>query len=308
MLHLASPFESSLRGGKDVSSPIPKKRGSAQHSFCKGVAHGTGNYVSAPEKVSPEDKSPFERNSSKRWSRKSTKESKKEDNDTKKTASVSSENFSESDSLDSLGDKTKVSDVTDDVVKKASNVVSRLFNSVTKSSVAKTAKMRHLDIFDVDENSWVGGLRKSTTNDDNDKISKKKQPCTDDSPKAPQENGFCRSRNGSIRRNSSGSNAESDKTTSNTENGFSRARNNSIRRSGKQLDGSKAVGTRGSFKRKNSIRKLSKVKTIDYEEILFISNNKKASGFFGNVDKDYCFKKLEDLIRQKDDVVSRCIG
>lgn len=303
MLHLASPFESSLRGGRDISSPIPKKRNNAQHSFCKGTAHGTGNY-STPEKETQEENSPFQRSSSKRWSRKSAKESKKVESGTKKTASVSSENFSESDSLDSLGDKTKTSDVADDAAKKASSVVSRLFNSVTKSSVAKTAKMRHLDIFDVDDNSWVGGLRRTASNDESDKASKKKEASNGDSVKVSQENSFSRSRNSSVRRNSSGSNPENDKTASNAENGFSRARNGSVRRSGKQVDNAKVVGGRASFRRKNSIRKLSKVKSIDYEEILFVSSNKKASGFCGNVGKNYCFKTLEELIQQNQDVVS----
>ncbi|KAJ8953630.1 hypothetical protein NQ314_007235, partial [Rhamnusium bicolor] len=326
MLHIATTFENSLRG-RDLLSPVPKKRTSTQHSSCKGTAHGTGNY-STVANISDVEKSPFQRSSSKRWSRKSIGSSAKEkDSNAKKTtASVSSENFSESDSLESVGDKTKGCDTADDVNKKSNDVCSRLFKCVTKSSIAKTAKMRHLDIFDVDDNSWIGGLRK-TAGDDSEKTTKKKQGCENDYTKTLQENGFSMSRNGSMRRSSNGSHVDPQQ-----ENGFSRSRNGSLRRSSdvpnietQQQNGERkssnqenglsrakngsvrtsdirTVG-RNSFRRRSCNKSSSKVKTVTYDEILFVSNNKRVCGFFNDVDKSNCLKDFNEVLQQKDDTL-----
>ncbi|KAJ8917233.1 hypothetical protein NQ315_002250 [Exocentrus adspersus] len=238
MLHVASTFENSLRDGRSAaSSPLPGKRN--EHASCKGTVHGTGNYSGPGE---------FQRTSSKRWSK-----------TTKTSASVSSENFSESDSVDSSGgEKNKnCCEATED--KKAS-IVTRLFNSVTKSSMAKTAKMRHLDIFDVDDNSWIGGLRKT-----------------------PSEENASR-----MRRSSVGSNAES-------ESNFSR--NGSIRRSAKKVETPKPP-TRSNFNRKNSLRKsLCKIKPVKYHEVVFVSNNRKTTGFYHSFDQRCCFKDLEEMTK-----------
>ncbi|KAJ8980816.1 hypothetical protein NQ317_000548 [Molorchus minor] len=272
MLQMASTFENSLRG-RDVPSPFPRKK-PQNHTSCKGLVHGTGNYSPTTDV----DKSPFQRGSSGRWSRKSLGSARKTqdagDGD-KKPTSVSSENCSESDSLESVGEKTKSSETTEPA-KKSDNICARLFKSVTKASMAKTAKMRHLDIFDVDENSWIGGLRKASTED----IDKSK-PTGD---KVPQESGLNRSRNGSMRKKGGDENGK--------DVGVSRGRNGSGKQSGEDF-------ARSSFRRKSLIRKgWSKVKCVKYDEILFASENRRANGFFGSVNGVNCFKDLNEMIEE----------
>lgn len=326
MLHFASAFENSLR--KDISSPLPKR-----HNSCKGAAHGTGNYGCFIEKECDLEKNPFQRNGSKRWSTRSTASRKVSETsfDTesvtsevdkspfqrnipvrrsvksspvrkpeKKNASVSSENFSESDSLDSLGEKTKSSDTTDDTAKKSSDVCSRLYNNVTKSSLAKTARMRHLDIFDVDDNSWMGGLRKNTA-DDTEKVIRQKL--------IDNESPFNRSRHGSLRRKLSDQSCDSKCEDASSkaangiqENGVSRNKNGFVRKqdSDKLNSGSTPKAPpRSSFRKKHlKFKNLSRAKHISYEEILFMSLNKKTNGFFSVVDKSNCFKEFADLLEK----------
>ncbi|XP_044261051.1 unconventional myosin-XVIIIa isoform X2 [Tribolium madens] len=138
-------FENSLRNGSYTSPKTPKNQ-TYQHNSCKGTAHGTGTYIKDGA---------FQRIPSKRYA----KPPQVPTSDKTKSTSVSSEGFSESDSLDSLGEKTK-----NGTTERKLDVSSRLYNSTTKASVAKTAKMRHLDIFDV---SWTNNLRKGTRNKKN---------------------------------------------------------------------------------------------------------------------------------------------
>ncbi|KAK9892565.1 hypothetical protein WA026_020553, partial [Henosepilachna vigintioctopunctata] len=107
---------------------------------------------------------------------------------------ANSEGASESDSLDSVKN-------LDDLKSRFSiDVCSRLFTNGTKAS---EAKMRHLDIFDLEETSWESALRKS-------------KPTNIPKKDVSQENGevFSRSRNGSIRgsfrKNLSGKNKDID--------------------------------------------------------------------------------------------------
>lgn len=306
-------FENSLR--RDTSSPLPKK-----HSSCKGTAHGSGHYGVVEEKECDLEKSSFQRTNSKRWSGRSKQNTRINsensiDNESvksvevgkspfqrngsarwsfksntkkpdKKPTSVSSDNFSESDSLDSLGDKTKCSDNTDDATKKESDVCNRLYNGVTRSSIAKTAKMRHLDIFDLDESVWVGRLRKNTTPDESDKKSKQKLL-------NEIENVFNRSINGSFRRkitNQIGDSGVTSPKDANQENGLSKPK--IIQRD---------IAKRRSFKFKN----LSKAKQQGYEEIVFMSLNKKTPGFFYIVDKNNCFKDLNEVMSKEEEEVGK---
>lgn len=159
-------FENSLRGrsGTTFSSPqSPKNVKIKQHGFCKGIAHGTGNYTKDGN---------FQRAPSKRYNNVTANKSKIVANDNVKSASVSSEGFSESDSLDSLGEKIKLPPAVEDNEKNV-KISSRLYNSATKAS---EAKMRHLDIFDMDESSWTNDLRKTeTTNKNKTKKSKRRE-------------------------------------------------------------------------------------------------------------------------------------
>lgn len=310
MLHIASAFESSLR--KAISSSSSSKK----HNSCKGSAHGTGNYGCYTEKECDLDKSPFQRNNSKRWSTRSNVSRKISETsfDTesvtsevdknqlqrntksrwslrststrkieKKNSSISSENFSESDSLDSLGEKTKSSDTTDDSAKKPNDICSRLYNSVTKSSVAKTAKMRHLDIFDVEENNWIGGLRKNVSEE-----SEKQKLAVDN------EN-FSRARNGSVRKKSIDTDSKPEDLTTKVikdsqDNYISRNKSGSVKKPDSDKPPPKAP-PRSSFRNKrNKYKFFSKAPCIAYEEILFMSLNKKTNGFFRIVDKTNCFK------------------
>lgn len=299
MLHIASTFESSLR--REASSPLTKK-----HACCKGTAHGSGSYGCTNEKECDlANNSPFQRNNSKRWSKRSNLSKNTSDAESinscgvekspfqrssssrwsakkseKKTASVSSENFSESDSLDSLGEKIKSSDTTDEATKKGTNIVNRLFNNVTKSSIAKTAKMRHLDIFDVDDSNWIGGLRKNTSDD-----SQTKKPSDTDTI-------FYRSKNGSFRRKSVDSNTDTTKQNGITE-GTVKKVESSFQRS----------SIRNSF-RKNLAKKLSKWKTVSFDDILFMSTNKKSPGFFISVDINDCFKEFMEFLKNQGNEVS----
>lgn len=300
-------FANSLR--KDTLSPLPKK-----HSSCKGTAHGSGNYGPIEEKECDLDKSSFQRNNSKRWSGRTKLNSRKNSENSietesvksvdvskspfqrngsarwslksnskkteKKPTSLSSDNFSESDSLDSLGDKTKGCDNTDDATKKEHDICNRLYNGVTRSSIAKTAKMRHLDIFDVDENVWVGGLRKSNASDDSDKKSKQKLL-------NEIENAFDQSRNTSLGRKNHNQNCENGNTTKDTSQEGALNRQKVIHR-----DSTK----RKSFKYKN----VSRMKQVGYAEILFMSLNKKTAGFFNVVNKNDCFKDFKDILLKKE--------
>lgn len=286
-------FENSLR--RDTPPVTPKK-----HTSCKGTAHGSGNYGCVDDKPCVLDRSPFQRNNSKRWSGRSDKtntscvetesvksvESNKSafrrngsarwslksttNKPEKKSTSVSSENFSESDSLDSLGEKTKSIDHPEDAAGKDLNVSDRLYNGVTRSSIAKTAKMRHLDIFDVDDNIWIGGLRKSNVTDDPEKKMKQKNFNEID-------NSFDRSLNGSFR-----------KKNGNDHN-----------------IATKSKGTPPKVPPRNSWRRRSfkKAKQISYDEILYMSTNKKTPGFFNVVNSNDCYKDFKEISIKSDDQV-----
>lgn len=299
----------SLRSN-DALSPTPKKR-NVQHTGCKGTAHGHGNYSSpetnpepCPFQRTPSIKrnnssvkasndgidtktnsvencsesdpldlkngkpSPFQRTSSLRGSR--GKMMKKPPLLPKpKTASISSENYSETDSIDSSETKTKCSEETS---KKQDEVCSRLFSSGTKASEAKTAKMRHLDIFDVDETGWMSGLRK-VTDDANINIQKKKALVNG----SEADNPFMRSRNGSIRRSGK------------------------IENLNKIDNGAVSNGHTPKPIPRNSFRKgvkKSKFKCVDYDEVQEMSRNRKNCGFFSVADIANCYKGLEDFSKE----------
>lgn len=121
MYHLQKTFENSLRGGNSDFS-IANLRN--KHKTCKGNLHATGgNYQKpAPKKT--------------------------------KSSSVSSEGFSESDSVDSLKDEAN---------RKNSAISDRLHNTSTKASHAKTAKMRYLEDGD-DDSLWIEDVAKTKNN------------------------------------------------------------------------------------------------------------------------------------------------
>jgi hypothetical protein len=215
-------FENSLRGGTFASPNSPKSHKTHQHGACKGTAHGTGNYVKDGA---------FQRTPSKRYN---TKPPIAPAAEKTKSASVSSEGFSESDSLDSLGEKSKAAASNG----KNLDVSSRLYNSTTKASAAKTAKMRHLDIFDVEDASWTSALRKDSKSAKNkSKKSKRKENL-------------------------------------------------------KKVLGDKLVL---NGVRKSRFRKLSKVESVDYGDVVFVATNKKFSGFFRTLDRSQCLKSLTDV-------------
>lgn len=255
MLNFASTFVNSLRNS-DVLSPTPKKK-TLQHTGCKGEAHGHGTYEpfqrSPSLRGSKKDSSPFQRTGSLRGSKTKPPVPPKP-----KTASISSENFSESDSIDSSDNKTKSSE---EVVRKQNDVSTRLYSNGTKASEAKTAKMRHLDIFDVDEASWMGGLRKNS--DDGGALKKK---VNNNADKPGDESPFVRSRNGSIKRNGKSETGQS----------TPKAPPRSY--------------LRGSFRR-------NKVKCVEYSDVAVMSSSRKFLGYFNISDKSNCLKDLEAFVR-----------
>ncbi|XP_050299699.1 unconventional myosin-XVIIIa isoform X2 [Anthonomus grandis grandis] len=313
MINFASTFVNSLRSS-EVLSPTPKKR-NVQHTGCKGSAHGHGNYTPTenPElpcqlqrwpsikrqpspaksltnnegrktitnntdKVSEVDASakhsPFQRTSSLRGSKSKMVRKPPPIPPKPKSASVSSENFSESDSIDS-DNKTKSSE---EAIKKQNDVSSRLFSSGTKASEAKTAKMRHLDIFDVDEAGWAGGLRK-TSEDCTISILKKKI-ITEKSKSDEADGTIVRSRSNSIRRNSKVENGAKAET-----NGFS-----------------PRVPSRNSFRRSF---KRNKAKCVGFDEIAQMSLDRKFVGFFNVNDKANCFRNIDGFARRAKNVEAK---
>ncbi|KAL3271617.1 hypothetical protein HHI36_022092 [Cryptolaemus montrouzieri] len=150
MFSSTNVFENSLRG-RDIISVETKNP--KNHSWCKGNYHGHGNYTTK-EKLS--QSSPFQRNGSLRGSRRSEK-LKKCDSAKSETSqkSANSEGASESDSLDSVKNFESVDERKTTV---SSDVCNRLFSNGTKAS---EAKMRHLDIFDLDDTSWESALPKN---------------------------------------------------------------------------------------------------------------------------------------------------
>ncbi|XP_019760217.2 unconventional myosin-XVIIIa isoform X2 [Dendroctonus ponderosae] len=189
-----------------------------------------------------------------------------------KTASISSENFSESDSIDSSDNKTKSSEENS---KKHNDVCSRLYSSGTKASEAKTAKMRHLDIFDVDEASWMGGLRKVADESHMNSLKKKITNLTSEA-----DNPFSRSRNGSIRR--SGKVENLSKSDQNSQTPKVPPRN----------------FLRKSFRR-------NKVKCVDYGDIALMSADRKTMGFFYLGDKVNCLKNLEEFNKNSENIEAK---
>lgn len=114
MHHLQKAFENSLRGGTDFTIAGLKSK----HKTCKGTLHATGNYNKITTNTNTKVKS----------------------------SSVSSEGFSESDSVDSLKEEAN---------KKNTAICDRLHNAATKASHAKTAKMRYLEDGGDEDTLWI---------------------------------------------------------------------------------------------------------------------------------------------------------
>lgn len=322
MLHVPGPFENSLRGG-DLLSPTPRTK--KLHHMCKGATHGGGNFPPPKEEECHKEEGIFQRNNSRRWSgRRKTKEEaqdelppvpfprrnskrfppvpkKEEVKSPKQPASLSSDNYSHSDfsgseSLESVEHKSgsKASDHSDDSKAKTNDICSRLFSSTTKSSMAKTAKMRHLDIFDVDESgNWIGNLRKPSEEQDKNKHQSRRANSGERTPET-------RDRSSSARRDNSKVVAEVLKSPQ-EESPFVRMNKNSSSFKRKIASIVKPVQSkaesgfsrfgRGSFKFGRKSFKKMNLKTVTYDEISLMSRNKKALGFFFHVDPKECFKE-----------------
>lgn len=236
MFHLQKSFENSLRGGTDFSIASLKSK----HKTCKGTLHATGNYQKT-NNTTPQIQNKV------------------------KSSSVSSEGFSESDSVDSLKDEAN---------RKNSAICDRLHNASTKASHAKTAKMRYLEDGD-DDSLWIEDLS-------NGNAKNKPQPPPPKKPSnnfvraSPARNSFTR---GSFRKtttpviSSNGAKAATPPTP--VTNG---CRNSLLRSSGRR-----------------SVRKKVKGGCLSWEEAWFRANNRKVHCLGGD-DKNNCFKDLNVLV------------
>lgn len=260
MYHLQKSFEASLRGGSDFSLASIKSK----HKTCKGTLHATGNYQKPPQS-------------------------------NVKSSSVSSEGFSESDSVDSL---------KDEVNKKNSAICDRLHNASTKASYAKTAKMRYLEEGVDEDNLWIedlanvvdkkrkeGGqkseveeksnfVRSSSTRSSFSRGSFRKTPISNGKVSAPPVvNGKTSTPpvvNGKI-------------STLSTVNGKSSAP------STPQVNGIRHNFLRSSIRK--SVKKKIKSGCLSWEEAWFRANNRKVH-YMGGDDKTNCFKDLNVLLLQ----------
>lgn len=275
MFHVQRPFESSLRGGLD------KSKLNLQHKACRGTSHGTGNYCKTNSNQPCEHgkKGPLQLSNGSLGSK-------------TKSSSVSSENFSESDSVDSAGEKSsKASETVDEINQKNLAVSDRLYSASTKASHAKTAKMRYLDEADDDDILWIEDLMngadatKAEGRDDKEKRFRRRevmkkvmggnQNGSTPSPKPEEVSPFSRS--------------------SSARSSFSRG---SFRRTPtpkNQPTPPPRANLRGSFRK--SIRKKLKIPTVTYDELLFKANNRKVSCF--SDDKSNCFKDLQSVLREQ---------
>lgn len=235
MYHLQKTFEASLRGGSGFSPANLKSK----HKTCKGTLHATGNY----QKTAPTPPTKV------------------------KSSSVSSEGFSESDSVDSLKEEAN---------KKNTAICDRLHNTLTKASFAKTAKMRYLEDGNDEDVLWIEDLANGA---DKEKKQQRKEALKKVLGGKPDEqNGFVRS---STTRGSFSSRGSLRKTT--TTNGKTPTppvmnRNNLLRNSTRR-----------------SARKKWKGGTVTWEEAWFRANNRKVHCLGGD-DKTNCFKDLSVLV------------
>lgn len=246
--HVPKSFENSLRGGSDFSITNLKNK----HKTCKGTLHAAGNYQKVA--TAPQNKI--------------------------KSSSVSSEGFSESDSVDSLKDEAN---------RKNSAICDRLHNASTKASIAKTAKMRYLE--DADEDTvWIEDLPKST----------KREPAAAQKKASESPNNFVRA---SAARNSFTSSRGSFRKTTPT-NGI---KNSTITNGVKSSTPPTPVvnGIRNNLLRssgRRSVRKKWKGGLLSWEEAWFRANNKKVH-WLNSDDKTNCFKDLNSLMARTDEKV-----
>lgn len=240
-------FENSLRGGNTDFSIASLKN---KHKTCKGTLHATGNHH---PKTTTNSSNPSSNSNNKL-----------------KSSSVSSEGFSESDSVDSL---------KDDANRKNSAICDRLHNAATKASYAKTAKMRYLEDGNDDDVVWIEDLNEKNKQPMAKKtVAIKNEPTNNFIRAAATRNSF--NSRGSFRKTTPTTNGLAKITTpptSNTINGNSR---NSVFRS--------------SGRRSVRVKKW-KGGCISWEEAWFRANNRKVHCFGGD-DKTNCFKDLNALL------------
>lgn len=316
MFHLQKAFENSLRGGYgDISPTNLKAKLSLQHKSCKGTMHALGNYCKSPtlEKIT-NGVSPKLPNNNRLTSK-------------AKSSSVSSEGFSESDSVDSLGEKnsSKNSDVNvEEANKKNLSICDRLHTATTKASQAKTAKMRYLEDADDDDIMWIEDLtngivktgdEKPEHRNDSEKRSRRREVLKkvlsagksplENKPKEEKEtpNGFNR--------------------TSQARASFSRA---SFRRGSNPINNQKSQplpppkNLRASFRSscRRGSKKFSKAICENYEDVAFRANNKKVhclgddrNNFFKDFDSMKKYGAVyvdEEQVRFKQSFINICSG
>lgn len=286
-----------------------KNKLNLQHKSCKGTLHGTGNYCKPPPQ---NDNQSIQTNGS------SPKPEALETRNgnlgcKKKSSSVSSEGFSESDSVDSEKN-SKNGDVTDGC-KKSVNICERLHAASTKASHAKTAKMRYLEEADDEDILWiedlVKGVAKADGKIDKENRNKKREVLKKVLGRKPSLNGdeaIKPSKKIEEIKDTTNKTTVSNFTRSTpARSSFSRGsfrrpnppQNNNQNQSQKpQTPTPPPRNLRGSFRnsiRRNIKKKSSlKIESISYDELVFRATNKKVN--FLSFDRNNCLKDLKTLM------------
>lgn len=304
MFHLQKSFESSLRGGYDLSPNHLKNKLNLQHKSCKGTLHGTGNYSKPPQT----DNQPPKTNGTP--PKPETTQAKNGNlGCKKKSSSVSSEGFSESDSVDSEKN-SKNGDVADGNCKRMA-ICDRLHAASTKASHAKTAKMRYLEEADDEDILWIEDLVKGvvkaegTTDKENrnkrrevlKKVLGRNPSLNEDETKPPKklEETASSATSGNFARStparssfSRGSFRRPSAPTNNNQNQNQKPQTPTP--PPRNLKASFRSSMRKTTKKKSS----SKIECISYDEAVFRADNKKVN--FLNYDRNNCLKDLKTLM------------
>lgn len=218
-----------------------------------------------------------------------------------KLKALNSDGVSETDSSESI----EKSSVKNDVGSRRGSISERLFNSETKASLAKTAKIRSLDHSLDDDHTWMSNLRSSSKDRD---IPDKSKLKTVDKPVVPPKPNLkateeikkveVKDKDKRKRRKSNLKKVLDQSLVLSTVADATVKSNNGVVKNAKLAVGSPF---RSSVRLKK--RWLKNVKTISYDIVQYIAWNKKHCGFF-SCDEKVLFRDLAVLLRDKIDQVS----
>ncbi|KAF2900129.1 hypothetical protein ILUMI_06047, partial [Ignelater luminosus] len=330
MYHLQKAFENSLRCGPEPSPKAPRKNVALQHRACKGTAHACGNYTKnvnncndqlvntlKVNNVNVDNKNLNLQENGQNVNNKLEDLNNKHNNKFKrknsKTSSVSSEGHSESDSLDSLTDKkpNEVLQMSSDSTPKQSNVsiVDRLHSTATKASIAKTAKMRYLELDDEDDACWMQDLRKETNKNNKNEDSKGKKQKRKNKLRNILNNmndNYNDSKTNEVVTHADADICNEVATKNSDVNQLNNARRNNFKpvlshnnanNVKPPWNANRIPVNRASFRRRSIRRNFNNVKAVTWEEAVSLSEKRKSN--FVNDDKNNFLKDWQELLSQK---------